>query len=92
MLLAVGPDQLVEAFVNGARDLLGVALIIGLARGIQRDWRMILRGLDELVGRKPGWLRKMGRAYLSYYRPDFHPWQRDTTAAMNHWKQVYGIS
>lgn len=26
--------RLVEAFVNGARDLLGVALIIGLARGI----------------------------------------------------------
>mgnify|MGYP001376047192 FL=1 len=62
------------------------------ARGIQRDWKMILNGLDELVGRKPGWLRKMGKAYLSYYRPDFHPWQRDTTAAMNHWKQVYGIS
>ena len=30
----VGEKPFVEAFVNGARDLLGVALIIGLARGI----------------------------------------------------------
>jgi uncharacterized ion transporter superfamily protein YfcC len=29
-----GEEKFVEAFVNGARDLLGVALIIGLARGI----------------------------------------------------------
>ena len=30
----LGETRLVEAFLNGARDLLGVALIIGLARGI----------------------------------------------------------
>ncbi len=30
----LGEGRLVESFVNGARDLLGVALIIGLARGI----------------------------------------------------------
>jgi uncharacterized ion transporter superfamily protein YfcC len=30
----LGEGKLVEAFVGGARDLLGVALIIGLARGI----------------------------------------------------------
>jgi uncharacterized ion transporter superfamily protein YfcC len=29
-----GEEEFVDAFVNGARDLLGVALIIGLARGI----------------------------------------------------------
>ena len=30
----MGEGQLTETFVNGARDLLGVALIIGIARGI----------------------------------------------------------
>jgi uncharacterized ion transporter superfamily protein YfcC len=30
----LGEVKLIESFVNGARDLLGVALIIGLARGI----------------------------------------------------------
>src|SRR5690606_15079590 len=29
-----GEEEFVDAFLNGARDLLGVALIIGLARGI----------------------------------------------------------
>lgn len=61
------------------------------ARGIQRDWRMQLKGLNEMVGLNPGWLRKMGKAYFAYYKPSFHPWQRDTRRAMNHWKQVYGI-
>lgn len=34
VIARLGEGKLVEAFVNGARDLLGVALIIGLARGI----------------------------------------------------------
>ncbi|GAB1479187.1 YfcC family protein [Paracoccaceae bacterium] len=34
LIARLGEGKLVEAFVNGARDLLGVALIIGLARGI----------------------------------------------------------
>jgi uncharacterized ion transporter superfamily protein YfcC len=34
IIARLGEGKLVDAFVNGARDLLGVALIIGLARGI----------------------------------------------------------
>ena len=34
LIARLGEGKLVESFVNGARDLLGVALIIGLARGI----------------------------------------------------------
>ncbi len=34
IIARLGELKLVDAFVNGARDLLGVALIIGLARGI----------------------------------------------------------
>src|SRR5690606_34333087 len=34
MIVRPGEGKFVDAFVNGARDLLGVALIIGLARGI----------------------------------------------------------
>ncbi len=34
LIARLGEKDLVEAFVGGARDLLGVALIIGLARGI----------------------------------------------------------
>lgn len=34
LVARIGEKEFVDAFVNGARDLLGVALIIGLARGI----------------------------------------------------------
>lgn len=34
IIARLGEGRLVDSFVNGARDLLGVALIIGLARGI----------------------------------------------------------
>jgi len=34
VIARLGEGKLVDSFVNGARDLLGVALIIGLARGI----------------------------------------------------------
>lgn len=60
------------------------------SRGIQRDWAMHARGLKELFV-SPGWLSKMGRAYLAYYKPSFHPSQRDASALVEHWKAVYGI-
>ncbi len=30
----------------------------------------------------PGWFRKLVPAYLDYYRPGFHPWDRDTSEAL----------
>ena len=33
---------------------------------------------DRLLG-KPGWLRKLGKSYLAYYKRDFHPAKRDST-------------
>lgn len=61
------------------------------ARGLHKDWRLHARGLKKLFV-SPGWLRPLGKAYLAYYRPDFHPWQRDNSAAVAYWKQVYGIA
>lgn len=42
------------------------------------DWRSVVSGFNWLVGR-PGWLRKVSGHYLSYYRPGFHPSQKNTT-------------
>ena len=36
----LGEEGLANTFVDGARDLLGVALIVGLARGVSVDARM----------------------------------------------------
>jgi predicted metal-dependent hydrolase len=40
------------------------------------DWKSILNGWNWLLG-KPGLLRKLGPAYLAYYKRDFHPAKRD---------------
>lgn len=40
------------------------------------DWKSILAGWNWLLG-KPGFLRKLGPAYLAYYKRDFHPSRRD---------------
>ena len=39
--------------------------------------------------KEPGLLRQGLRHYLSYYRPDFHPWQLDNTALVTRWKAEY---
>lgn len=42
----------------------------------KRDWTSIRDGWNWLLG-KPGFLRKLGPAYLAYYKRDFHPAKRD---------------
>jgi predicted metal-dependent hydrolase len=45
----------------------------------QRNFKAIAQGLNVLLGRK-GFFRGMMPQYLAYYRPDFHPAQRDSSA------------
>lgn len=42
----------------------------------KRDWKSIREGFGWLLG-NPGFLRKLGPAYLAYYKRDFHPAKRD---------------
>ncbi len=44
----------------------------------QRNFKAIAQGLNVLLGRK-GFFRGMLPQYLAYYRPDFHPAQRDSS-------------
>ena len=41
------------------------------------DWKSVRNGFNWLLG-KPGWLRKLGKSYLAYYKRDFHPSKRDS--------------
>lgn len=40
------------------------------------DWKSIAEGWNWLLG-NPGFLRKLGPAYLAYFKRDFHPAKRD---------------
>jgi len=49
-----------------------------------------VRGAWTLWG-NPGWFRKLVPAYLDYYRRDFHPWDRDTEAALERAREKLGL-
>ncbi len=51
--------------------------------GNVRGWA---RGIGYLWG-KPGILRKLVPAYLDYFRPGFHPDDRDTSALLEEWRE-----
>ncbi|MEZ4298969.1 MAG: metal-dependent hydrolase [Polyangiaceae bacterium] len=55
------------------------------SRGLLGDLRGHLRNIDYLWGRR-GLFRKLIPAYLDYFRRDFHPDDRDTTALLAAWK------
>ncbi|MBK7299534.1 MAG: metal-dependent hydrolase [Moraxellaceae bacterium] len=52
------------------------------ASGEQRNIKAIAQGLNKLLGKK-GFFRGMLPHYLAYYRPDFHPNDRDSTQLRN---------
>jgi predicted metal-dependent hydrolase len=48
------------------------------------------KGIKTLWGKK-GLLRGMLSSYMEYYDRDFHPWQRDSRAMVEQWKQKLGL-
>jgi predicted metal-dependent hydrolase len=53
------------------------------------EWRSLMR----FFFREPGWLRKLARPYLAYYRPGFHPAQSDRSALLGRWREDFaGLS
>jgi len=56
------------------------------ARGLLGDVRGQLRAFDYLWLRR-GLFRRLIPAYLDYFRPSFHPNDRDTTALLDRWRE-----
>lgn len=56
------------------------------ARGLTGDVRGLLRTFDYLWVRK-GLFRSLVPAYLQYFRPSFHPNDRDTSALLATWRE-----
>jgi hypothetical protein len=38
-----------------------------------------------------GWFRKLVPGYLSYFKPSFHPWERDTTELLRTARSQMGL-
>jgi predicted metal-dependent hydrolase len=56
------------------------------AEGRLGDVRGWLRALDYFW-RRPGLFRRLVPAYLDYFRPGFHPHDRDTTWLLDEWRE-----
>lgn len=51
-----------------------------------REWRALFRFLFI----EPGGMFSLGRMYLEYYRPRFHPWDLDNRDLLERWKAEEG--
>jgi uncharacterized protein len=60
------------------------ARLLATRRILWRPWRWA-RGITRMWV-SPGWFARMIPAYLAYYRPGFHPDDRDTTALIEVWR------
>lgn len=56
--------------------------------GFFQRMKMIWAGLGKLFGSN-GMLAPMGKSFLRYFRPDFHPWQQPTLAHYQVWQNTY---
>jgi len=56
----------------------------GVATDMRGWWRLV-----RFLWGSPGVLRQIVRPWLSYFRPDFHPWQHDNSVLVERWKAAY---
>lgn len=50
-----------------------------------REWS----ALGRFLFKKPGWLFKMAKPYLAYYKPSFHPAELDCTHLLARWQKEF---
>jgi predicted metal-dependent hydrolase len=89
---ASGGGELRRIAAMAPVSLLFVAVVAATQAGflaerglLHRPWRW-LRGAAYLWLR-PGQLTRLLPAYLAYYRPGFHPDDRDTRALLDEWRE-----
>lgn len=56
------------------------------------NWRSWGKGLKTLFGPRNGFLTKLILPYLDYYRPGFHPFDHDSKALEQRWRQRLGFN
>ena len=93
---ATGGDYATRVVVMAAATVLFVGAVSRMKSDlVRRDpgaqgLRHWISGMDLMWGRK-GWFRRLIPGYLSYYRPDFHPWERDTTGLLERARAALGF-
>lgn len=55
------------------------------------NWRSWGKGLSMLFGPRDGFLTRLIKPYLAYYRPGFHPSEQNTEKLEQRWRQRLGL-
>ena len=80
--------------------VMAVATLIFWAKVIEQQLRMMRAdgtltsgkewgALARFLFKKPGWMFKMVRPYLAYYKPSFHPTELDATPLVERWQKEF---
>ncbi|MFT7286103.1 MAG: putative metal-dependent hydrolase [Halieaceae bacterium] len=86
-----GAEKLRRRVMRQATFFLLMDVLVGTVHMLRRDgklWSLRLwsEGWKFLFFRD-GVVRRIWPAYREYFREGFHPWQRDTRALLNNWKE-----
>jgi uncharacterized protein len=69
-----------------------VRLLVGVLRNDGETGRPDVGRFLTLGFVSPGYFRKIFPAWLDFFRPGFHPWQRDNSDLIQRWKEQYAAS
>jgi uncharacterized protein len=69
-----------------------VRLLVGVLRNDGETGRPQVGRFITLGFVSPGYFRKIFPAWLDFFRPGFHPWQRDNSDLIRQWKERYAAS
>lgn len=86
-----GTEKMRKQAMRQATVFLMVDILYGIVHMLRRDKKMWSPSLWsqgwKFLFFKDGILRRIYSSYKEYYRTDFHPWQRDTRALLETWKE-----
>lgn len=89
-----GSERMRKSAMRQATFFLLLDIGFGLVHMLRHDGKMwnlqIWREGWQFLFAEGGILRRVWPAYKNYYGDDFHPWQRDTSALLEQWRQDQG--
>lgn len=80
---ALGGTYVMRARIMLLTTLSFIGTLVSLQRTLLGGRHESRLGVLRALGSATPWLTRIARGYLAYFRPSFHPWDRDPAAALD---------